>query len=84
MRAVVFSRRCSATVGFDTHVAVIVVATQLNEVGNVVILKGEVPLTLRRQSESELVISRAGSAEQFKREEVIDSVRIRYEQPTSR
>ena len=79
LRAVVFSRECGATVGVNTQVSVVTGTAQPIDGGNVIILKGKVPLRVRWQSESELIVTGAGSTEEFKREAVVGGVRIRYE-----
>lgn len=79
LRAVVFSRECGATVGFNTQVSLVAGTEQPDGSGNVVVLKGKVPLRLRWQSETELIVAGATATEQFKREVVVGAVRIRYE-----
>ena len=79
LRAVVFSRECGATVGFNTQVSVVAATEQPADSGNVAVWKGAVPLTLRWQSDTELIVSGGGSAEHFKREVVVGVVRVRYD-----
>ncbi len=79
LHAVVFSRECGATVGFNTQVSLVAAAEQPEDSGNVVVLKGKVPLQLRWQSETELIVTGAAATEQFKREVLVGAVRVRYE-----
>ena len=57
MDAVVFNRDCGATTGFSTQVSIVAAHEEPSDGGNVLVLRGEVPLKLRWESETMLVIS---------------------------
>ncbi len=79
-RAVVFHRNCGATTEANTQVAVLPrSAEQPNVPGNALILGGDVPLTVRWDSETALTVSGLGSARVFKQSQTAADVAITYE-----
>ena len=78
-RAVVFSRNCGTTTGFNTQVFVLPMATKPpNGGGNVLVVDGAVPLLVRWESESSLSVSGFGSAKVFKQELKVGNVAVSY------
>jgi hypothetical protein len=80
MKAVVFHRECGATVGANTQVSVIPLASALpNEPGNIAIVDGKLAVHVKWTSEGALQVHGLGSGRVFKREERVDGIAIRYE-----
>lgn len=79
VRAVAFTRSCGATTDFTTQVSLVGVGESLpNEVGNVFIVKGKLPLSLRWLSEQSLHISGVGSGAASKQETTARGVSVSY------
>jgi hypothetical protein len=78
--AVVFSRSCGATTGFNTQVSVLRGMRQLpSEVGNTLVIGGTVPLQVRWLSESRLSVTGIGAAQVFKQVSLVEGIAISYE-----
>jgi len=77
-KAVVFSRNCGATTGFNTQVSVVGATLAPDVGGNVLILDGAIPLTLRWLSESQLSVVGVGSTKVFKQEQSVAGVSVIY------
>ncbi len=79
LKAVVFTRSCGATVGFNTQVSVLPVEVSLpNEGGNILVVGGSVPLQLRWGSDSLLQIAGALPTQVFKQEKSAGGVSVTY------
>lgn len=57
MDAVAFNRDCGATTGFSTQVSIVSAHAQPSDGGNVLVLRGQVPIKLRWESDASLVVS---------------------------
>lgn len=78
-KAIVFSRNCGATTGFNTQVSVLHVDESLpNEGGNTFITNGSVPIVLHWQTNSALHISNIGNTSPIKKIKQGSGVVIRY------
>lgn len=79
LRAVVFSRNCGATTGFNTQLS-IVSAGNANPAdgGNAFIAKGTATLKIEWASEAELVVYGSHGLKTFKQERHVDGVVISY------
>lgn len=79
-KAVMFERGCGATTGFNTQVSIIDADESVpDDAGNAIILDELVPLHIQWLSDDELSISGRRETQVFKQEEVVNGVRIRYE-----
>lgn len=78
--AVIFSRNCGATTGFNTQLSVLARAdASSSEAGNTLIADGKLPLKVRWASESELVVTGYQGARLFKQEKLANGVTVTYE-----
>ena len=79
-QVVVFNRDCGATSGFSTHVSIRESSGALpNDAGNVLILDGTVPLSIRWITESRVAIKGVGGAKVFKQKGIVAGVEVAYE-----
>ncbi|WP_457418711.1 hypothetical protein [Roseateles sp. P5_E7] len=79
LRAVVFSRNCGATTGFNTQISIVRTGDPVPDGGgNTFIADGTVPLKLQWTSEAELVVSGALGSKAFKQERHVNGVLISY------
>jgi len=79
LKAVVFSRNCGATTGFNTQVSVLPASTQLPpEGGNTFIGNGSTPLAVRWENESNLKIAGVGAVSPIKQNTQISGVAVAY------
>ena len=80
-QAVLFSRNCGATTGFNSQVSVLPVTdSDVRDSGNVLVLNEPSPLRMRWRSERELVITGAGnSAAVMKKNAAVAGVSVIYE-----
>jgi hypothetical protein len=79
IKAVVFSRNCGATTGFNTQVSIIPVSRVLpDQDGNSLILDGAIELKVEWKSDSELHIRGIGSSRVFKQGGSMEGVSISY------
>jgi hypothetical protein len=79
MKAVVSHRACGATVGFNTQISIVPSNQRLpDDGGNVVIMDGDVLLTIYWNSDSVLRVSGVTNAHVFKQETYVDGVSIVY------
>jgi hypothetical protein len=77
--AVVFSRNCGATTGFNTQVAILPAGPKMaNDAGNTFIANGTLPLTLRWQTGTALQISGVGTVSPLKKESQVSGVTVSY------
>ena len=78
--AVVFSRNCGATTGFNTQLSVLARGEATpSQAGNALIADGKLPLKVRWTSESELVVTGYQGAKLVKQEKLANGVTISYE-----
>jgi len=78
--AVVFSRNCGATTGFNTQLSVLAKGGAVpSEAGNTFIAGGSLALKVRWVSESELVVTGHQGAKIFKQEKLANGVTVSYE-----
>jgi hypothetical protein len=79
IKAVVFSRNCGATTGFNTQVSIIPVSRVLpDQDGNSLILDGAIELKVEWKSDSELHIRGVGSSRVFKQGGSMEGISISY------
>jgi len=79
----IFNRGCGATSGFNTQVSIINAGEELeNDGGNLFIADGTLPLVIRWNSETEVLISGVGNPEIYKKENTLNGVTIIYESQT--
>ena len=79
-KAVLFSRSCGATTGFNTQVSVVPSsASALDESGNVLVMDGQSQVRMSWRAERELAITGLNSDEVFKRATEVNGVAIFYE-----
>lgn len=76
--AVVFSRGCGATVGFNTQLSVLPVGKVLPEAGNAVVVEGKSALRVRWVREAALEVSQSERGRIYKQEKSVDGVEILY------
>lgn len=77
--AVVFSRNCGATTGFNTQVTILPAGPKMpNAPGNTFIANGTLPLTLRWQTEAALQIGGIGNVAPLKKESQVSGVTVSY------
>ena len=80
-KAIVFSRDCGATTGFNTQVSIIGTEDKLsNDSGNILIIKNKENLALNWLSNNHLEIKGNLSNETFKKEQTFKGVHITYVQ----
>lgn len=77
--AVVFSRNCGATTGFNTQLSILPLDDPAPDAGgNAFIADGTVPLKLQWISDAELVVSGSQGWKAFKQERRLNGVDITY------
>lgn len=78
-KAVVYSRNCGATTGFNTQVAVLRANAVLpDDGGNTFIANGTVPVIVQWQSDTALHISGLGNVSSIKQNQSISDVSVTY------
>jgi len=78
-KAVVFSRSCGTTVGFNTQVSVLRSSDTLpNDGGNILILGGDIPLKVTWLGNSGLSIQNDSSAKIFKQNDSVLGISVAY------
>jgi hypothetical protein len=79
--AIVFVRDCRATTEFSTQVSILDTPRSLsNEPGNVLVLDGKYPGSVRWEGNKKLVISGLSTQKQFLKLTEFQSIEIKYEQ----
>jgi hypothetical protein len=79
LKAVVFSRNCGATTGFNRQVSVIPATAALpDDGGNALILDGSAPLQVQWRADSALYLTGHISARVFKQAKSVAGITISY------
>jgi hypothetical protein len=79
LKAIIFSRNCGATTGFNTQVSVLPANESLTkDAGNIFIINGSAPINLKWESDLVLRISGIGSAHPVKQGKLISGVEVIY------
>ena len=77
--AVVFSRNCGATTGFNTQVSVVRAGEKLpTDGGNVFIANGTLPISVKWETDTRLRIGGIGGASPLKKEAKVSNVEVSY------
>jgi hypothetical protein len=78
--AIVFLRDCGATTGFSTQVSILDAPAKLpNEGGNVLVVEGKYPGSVRWEGNNKLVISGLSTAKEFLTLMEYRGIEIKYE-----
>jgi hypothetical protein len=78
-KAVVFSRNCGATTGFNTQLSILKASEAPNSSGNALILDATIPLVIRWSSETRVSVEGANGAKHFKQERSVSGIEVSYE-----
>jgi len=79
MDAVAFNRDCGATTGFSTQVSIVPAHKEPRDGGDVLVLRGQVPIKLRWDSDASLVVSGIDGAQIVNSANMTGGVKIFYE-----
>ena len=81
--AVAFVRSCGATTGFSSHVSIVPRNKPIpNEPGNILVVGGKQPLSVKWQSNSELEIELPKESKIHKQTEGLGEISIKYKSGT--